>query len=324
MKLSIIVPVYNVEKHLMRCLESIVSEMRDDYELILVDDGSTDRSGAMCDAFAAKHPQQHIVVVHQTNRGVSAARNHALELAQGEYVTFVDSDDYIEPGSIGRNMAYLHNHPEVDMLEYPVEVFAESAEAHMLTFVGVLKHTGIFHDWIRRGGYTHCYAWNKIYRAALWDNVRFPIGMCFEDVAVMPNIVRLCRCIYYSDYGCYRYVKHQGSITTSYRYHKQKALFEGNHRLYMELKDDASLQTEALHLWVHCLNQLIDMGRCADADRVEYHRIVADADKHHPSFKMLLKESSNLATRIKLFPLLLLGLRTYCRIYVALAKPLLP
>jgi hypothetical protein len=119
-------------------------------------------------------------------------------------------------------------------------------------------------------------------------------------------------------------VKHQGSITTSYRYHKQKALFEGNHRLYMELKDDASLQTEALHLWVYCLNQLIDMGRCADADRVEYHRIVADADKHHPSFKMLLKESSNLATRIKLFPLLLLGLRTYCRIYVVLAKPLLP
>ena len=105
---------------------------------------------------------------------------------------------------------------------------------------------------------------------------------------------------------------------------EQKALFEGNHWLYMELKDDASLQTEALHLWVHCLNQLIDMGRCADADRVEYHRIVADADKHHPSFKMLLKESSNLATRIKLFPLLLLGLRTYCRIYVALAKPLLP
>ena len=324
MKLSIIVPVYNVEKHLMRCLESIVPEMCDDYELILVDDGSTDASGTLCDDFSVKHPQLHIVVMHQANGGLSAARNQGLDVARGEYVTFVDSDDYISTKSIVDNMAYMLMHPEVDMLEYPVEVYAESSKVHMLTFVGETRRDDIFADWIRREGYTHCYAWNKIYRAALWKNVRFPIGKCFEDVAVMPDIIRQCHCIYYSSCGCYHYVRHNGSITTSYRYHKQKSLFEGNQRLYLEIKDDASLQIEALHLWVYCLNQLIDMGRCADADKTEYVCVVNDVNKHHPSYKILLKATPNFVTRIKLFPLFLLGLQTYCRLYVALTKPLFP
>ena len=93
MKLSIIVPVYNVEQYLVRCLESIVVEMRDDYELILVDDGSTDRSGEMCDEFAHQHPGLNVVVVHQPNGGLSAARNAGIDRARGEYITFVDSDD---------------------------------------------------------------------------------------------------------------------------------------------------------------------------------------------------------------------------------------
>lgn len=324
MKLSIIVPVYNVEAYLLCCLESIMPEMCDDYELILVDDGSTDASGALCDEFAREHPQWHIVVVHQANGGLSAARNHGIEVSQGEYITFVDSDDYIDSKSIVENMAYLLSHPEVDMLEYPVEVHAESSGAHKLTFVSETQCSDVFADWIRREGYTHCYAWNKIYRAELWKNVCFPLGECYEDVAVMPSIIRQCRSVYYSSRGCYRYVMHKGSITTSYRYHKQKALFEGNQRLYMEIKDNASLQTEALHLWVHCLNQLIDLGRCADADKAEYARVVNDADRHHPPFTLLLKETSSLATRVKLLPLLALGLKTYCRLYVALAKPLLP
>ena len=324
MKLSIIVPVYNVEAYLLRCLESIVPEMCDDYELILVDDGSTDASGALCDGFAREHPECKVVVIHQPNSGVSAARNEGIAIAKGKYVTFVDSDDYIDPKSIAENMTYLLAHPEVDMLEYPVEVYAESPKTHKLTFVSETQCSDVFADWVRREGYTHCYAWNKIYRTELWKDVRFPLGECFEDVAVMPSIIRQCRCVYYSSRGCYRYVMHKGSITTSYRYHKQKALFEGNLRLYMEIKDDVSLRTEALHLWVHCLNQLIDLGRCADADKAEYARVMSHAEKHHPSFALLLKEAPSIATRIKLLPLLVLGLKTYCRLYVALAKPLLP
>ena len=97
MKLSIIVPVYNVEKHLVHCLESIAAQMCDDYELLLIDDGSTDASGALCDVFAREHPECRVVVIHQSNGGLSAARNAGIDRARGEYITFVDSDDYIDP-----------------------------------------------------------------------------------------------------------------------------------------------------------------------------------------------------------------------------------
>lgn len=324
MTLSIIVPVYNVEKHLVRCLESIAVQMRDDYELILVDDGSTDQGGAMCDVFAREHPELNVVVVHQPNGGLSAARNAGIERARGEYLTFVDSDDYIDPQTLMANMDFLVTHPEVDMLEYPIEVHAGSSEAHMLTFSDDTQCSDIFTDWVLRGGYKHCYACNKIFRARVWRELRFPIAEFFEDVAIMPSIIRECRCVHYSSCGCYRYVMHHGSITTSHRYRKHKALFEGNHRLYCAVKDIPLLHDEALRLWVCCLNQLIDMGRCVDADREEHCRIVADANNHHPSYIALLMSAPHAFTRIKLLPLLVLGLRNYCRLYLSLTQPLHP
>ena len=324
MILSIIVPVYNVAEHLMRCLESIVVQMRDDYELLLIDDGSTDASGALCDAFAHEHPGCNVVVIHQPNGGLSAARNAGIDRARGEYITFVDSDDYIDAHTFAPNMAFLLSHPEVDMLEYPIEVHAGSSDAHVLTFSDATQCTGIFADWVLRGGYEHCYACNKIFRARVWSQLRFPTGEYFEDVAIMPSVIRECRQVHYSSRGCYRYVMHQGSITTSYRYRKQRALFEGNHRLYREIKDIPSLHDETLHLWVYCLNQLIDMGRCADADRAEHLRFVADAESSHPSYIALLKAAPHASTRLKLLPLLMLGLRNYCRLYITFAKKLHP
>ena len=95
MKLSIIVPVYNVEQHLERCLESIAVEMCDDYELLLIDDGSPDNCGAICDEYAAK--DSRVRVLHKENGGVSTARNLGIDQAQGEWVTFIDADDYVHP-----------------------------------------------------------------------------------------------------------------------------------------------------------------------------------------------------------------------------------
>ncbi len=95
MKLSIIVPVYNVEKYLHKCVDSILSQTLTDFECILVDDGSTDNSSVICDEYAAKDPR--IVVIHKQNGGLSSARNTGLDISQGDYIGFVDSDDWIEP-----------------------------------------------------------------------------------------------------------------------------------------------------------------------------------------------------------------------------------
>ena len=93
-KFSVIVPVYKVETYLPRCIESILNQTVTDFELILIDDGSPDCSGEICDAYAAK--DSRIRVIHQKNGGVSKARNAGLDIAQGEYIVFVDSDDWVD------------------------------------------------------------------------------------------------------------------------------------------------------------------------------------------------------------------------------------
>lgn len=325
MKLSIIVPVYNVEKYLQRCLESIGVQMCDDYELILVDDGSTDRSGAMCDDFVREHPGWNVAVIHQPNGGLSAARNAGIDRARGEYITFVDSDDYMDARTLVDNMAYLLSHPEVDMLEYPIEVHAGSAEAHMLTFSDETLCESLFTDWICRKGYTHSYACNKIFRADLWSELRFPVGVYFEDGAIMPDVVCRCRSIHYSSRGCYRYVAHAGTITTNYKYLKFRNLFDNNHRLYLIARDVSALRAEAMSLWMYCLNQLVDMGRCTDVDKADYKKVIYEAEAAHPPYRTLLGTmllERKTVKNLKLLPLPLVGLATYLRIYVALTPAL--
>lgn len=114
MKFSIIIPVYNVEKYLKKCLTSIVQQNFNDYELILVDDGSTDMSGKICDEFEEKY--NNIIVMHISNSGVSNARNKGLEIARGEYIWFVDSDDYVEPEALKILSEQLEMNPKIELL----------------------------------------------------------------------------------------------------------------------------------------------------------------------------------------------------------------
>jgi len=107
--ISIIVPVYNVEKYLQRCVDSILVQSFGDYELILIDDGSTDASGSMCDAYAAR--DNRVRVYHDNNQGVSAARNHGIDVATGEWIAFIDSDDYILPDYL---QSMYHNTEKFD------------------------------------------------------------------------------------------------------------------------------------------------------------------------------------------------------------------
>ena len=325
MKLSIIVPVYNVEQYLPRCIESIVMQMHNDYELILIDDGSTDNSSSLCDNVAIEYPHLNITIQHQANKGLSAARNRGIEIAQGEYITFIDSDDYIDPQTLAPNMEILLAHPEIDMLEYPIEIHAGADKAHLLHFHHETISTEVFADWLQRRGYRHCYACNKIYKKQLWETTRFPIGIAFEDSAIMPEIIRLCRCIHYSAHGCYRYVAHDGTITTTYSYTKQRQLFANNHSLYIQIKDNPTLEREAMELWTCVLNLLIDMGRCTDIDHADYDKQVRETEWHRPPYRRLIRHamrSPHRTKHIKLLPLPILGLTVYLRSYIALTPSL--
>ena len=118
MKLTIIVPMYNVEATIGRCVRSITAQTFADYELLLVDDGSPDGSAALAESFAME--DSRITVLHKANGGLSSARNYALDRCRGDYVTFVDGDDEIAPGTLEAVMDEAAGHADCDIIEYPV------------------------------------------------------------------------------------------------------------------------------------------------------------------------------------------------------------
>lgn len=184
--LSIVVPVYQVASTLRRCVGSICSQLLDDWELLLVDDGSTDDSPQICDELATA--DSHIRVFHQPNAGLSEARNTGISHARGEYITFVDSDDYLLPDTFAPLLALLREHPEYDILEYSLRKSSPKESFDVVLADAVYTDNQDY--WLNGLGYEHTYACNKIFRASLFAEVRFPKGKVFEDAWFMPQMLQ--------------------------------------------------------------------------------------------------------------------------------------
>ena len=184
--LSIIVPVYDVERYLQKCMDSILAQTFTDFELILVEDGSPDNCPALCDAAAAKDAR--IRVIHQKNGGLSAARNAGLDAARGDWIGFVDSDDYIAPEmyemlykavqSTGADLA-LCDYVEVDETGALCPQMHVSLSGTELTGRELLQ---------KASGLMVQLAWNKLYRRAIFAQLRYPVGKVNEDLFVIPEI----------------------------------------------------------------------------------------------------------------------------------------
>lgn len=179
---SVIIPVYNAEKYIERCLNSVVAQTYENLEIILVDDGSPDNSGKICDEYTKKYPG--IRVIHQENHGVSTARNNGIDVAAGEYITFVDPDDWLEQDMYKTMMAYMkvHNLDIICIDTYQVKpnktVFKPLFETdRVMGRVEALAE--ILTDGIDNA------VWNKIYKRSVMANIRFPVGRRYEDVATV-------------------------------------------------------------------------------------------------------------------------------------------
>ena len=152
--LTVIIPVYKTAATLDRCVESVLSQA-DGCELILVDDGSPDSCGDLCDRWAER--SDRISVVHQPNRGLSAARNSGIARSHAPYVTFVDSDDVLQPHTLPPLLALLAAHPDYDLVEYPVEIHYGSPRCHQLALADAV-YTDWRRYWLDARAYTHTYA----------------------------------------------------------------------------------------------------------------------------------------------------------------------
>ncbi len=207
--ISIIVPVYRAEKYLDNCIKSLLAQTYTDLEIILVDDGSPDGSGAICDAYAAK--DSRIKVIHQQNGGLSAARNAGLAVASGEYIGFVDSDDTVEPDMFELLLHAVDGHQLAMCGARRVEEGKTLPPTASDAAVTVLDNAGL---WEEIFGRLNNAAWNKLYRADLIKDSNFPQGLIHgEDLLFHLTYLPSVQSGVVLEAVKYNYYIHQGSIT---------------------------------------------------------------------------------------------------------------
>lgn len=224
--LSVVIPIYNVERMLARCVESVLGQHVEGMELILVDDGSTDRSALVANRYQNR---PHVTLIHKANGGLSDARNEGLYYAKGRYVTFVDSDDYLLPDTYAPLMAMLEAHPEYDILEYS---FVRETSCGWKTIkLPEREYTHIGDYWLGCRGYEHTYAWNKIYRRSLFDGTPWAKGRLFEDVYAMGGLLPKVHTLRTTSRGTYRYTYNPSGITVKADARGWRDLLQGHLRM---------------------------------------------------------------------------------------------
>lgn len=210
MRLSVIIPVYKVEDSVVKCVESVLKQGVPGMEVILVDDGSPDNCPAICDALAAK--DSRITVIHKVNGGLSDARNKGLDIARGEYLTFVDSDDWLLPDTYKPLMEWLASHEDCDMLEFSLKHIGGNRVEPLLrdaTFATARQY------WEGTMAWNHAYACNKIYKRWLFEGVRFPFGKAFEDIFTLPLLLAKSPRVATTRHGAYCYRWNENSVSTA-------------------------------------------------------------------------------------------------------------
>lgn len=210
---SVIIPIYNVEKYLEECVESVLCQTYQNLEIILVDDGSPDGCGAICEEYAQK--DKRVKVIHKENGGLSDARNAGLDVCRGDYIVFADSDDCIHPQMIER----LYNL----LLKYQADMaicsFQDIGENEMPLYAEYdaqgkeycLEKENIMNQLQSRNLLT-VVAWNKIYKARLFENIRYPKGYIHEDEFIIHKLLHLCTRTVYTEEKLYYYRKRGDSI----------------------------------------------------------------------------------------------------------------
>lgn|SRR5574344_286807 len=304
MKLSIIIPIYNVEDTLDKCIESVISQSFTDYEMILVDDGSPDGSGDICNFWAEN--DKRIKVIHKNNGGLSDARNAGINIATGDYITFIDSDDHIAPNTLLPLMYELEKHKDYDIIEYPIYVFFGSKKQKILNFDN-RTFTDIFNDyWLGCKAYTHLYSCNKIFRRELFNEIRFPIGKKFEDVFTTPEILKKTKKIATSKNGMYYYNWNENSITATANGDDLEMLLQA-HLNYI-VNSVAHLGKENRNEWIEYYMHVVNI----QMDVFELTGKEPELKKYNIGYNAIFSNKINIKLKLKLILLNILGIKKLC------------
>lgn len=211
MSLSIIIPVYNVEKYLVRCLESIKDIDFNKVEVILVDDGSSDSSPEICDNYTQKHP--YIRTFHKENNGLSSARNFGIEQANGDYLCFLDSDDMLADGFITDILQVIEqNNPDLIDFNYCEERIPNEYTVKGDKSVSVISQKDYIEKLVKNQ--MGCQACFRVYKKEIFDDIRFPLKRYYEDAFTFWKVLLASKNIVHIDYSYYIYnIANANSIT---------------------------------------------------------------------------------------------------------------
>ena len=213
-QISVIVPVYRVEKYIHRCIDSILNQTFSDFELILVDDGSPDNCGAICDEYAAK--DNRIVVIHQENGGLSAARNAGIDWAfansDSQWLTFIDSDDWVHPQYLQK----LYDAAQSKNVEVSVCGFARTyGEEPEVNEAEIVPRVWSPEDFYVQRNVNAVIAWGKLYKKEAFAQIRYPVGRIHEDEFVTYRILFQCEYIAVLEAPLYFYYQNENGIMGS-------------------------------------------------------------------------------------------------------------
>lgn len=236
---SVVIPVYNVNRYLPQCLESVISQTYRNIEIIIIDDGSTDDSGSICDRYAKRDARIH--VIHSNNRGLAAARNLGLEYVKGEYISFIDSDDWIDPHTIETFIrAAVHTKADIVVARHCTELVEKTIHPVKTT---EFAHTYHGQDILTAfaDGLFYQVAWNKLYCSECFKDIRFPDGKNYEDVfttwKLMKNLSEDGGSVTVIQDELIHFRARKSSITHTWTFNNTRDCWEAYHTLFEVLPE---------------------------------------------------------------------------------------
>lgn len=234
---SIVVPIYNVEKYLEKCVQSIQAQTYENLEIILVNDGSPDMCGSMCDAYARQ--DDRIKVLHKKNGGLSDARNEGAKLATGKYLLFVDSDDFIELDLIQKTVESAEKY-QSDIVLFDHKRLEADGTIEISSMTGISENRSFSLEDYPQIMIESISAWNKLFLRKFYieSNVQFPVGYYYEDLGSSPRYLLAANRISYVKEPFYNYVIREGSIMSATKeeksYHDRCKMIENVREHYRQ------------------------------------------------------------------------------------------
>ena len=221
--ISVIIPIYKVEKYLKKCIDSVINQTYKNLEIILVNDGSPDKCKEICEEYEKN--DNRIVIINKENGGLSDARNAGIDIAKGKYISFIDSDDYVSDDYIEYMYNLITEHSAKMSICRVREVWTNTKIEEIKNDEDItsqlMNSKETFYSLLFDKGVEVC-AYAKLYAKELFDDIRFPKGKVYEDTAIMYKIIKKARKIVYGSKRCYYYVARKGSISKHPEFNKNE------------------------------------------------------------------------------------------------------